>query len=340
MVALATAERPGWVQAIVNVTGPNAELAAACVPVGVREPPAIATPLISGRHVAARALTEVQPDIVHAHLPLAIVVLATLRRRGERVRLATHHHGNHFVVSGRRGATWLDRASSRRLDLIVTPSDTVRRFLIEAYGYPERFVRTITNGWAGELPAGAPSGIRPTVVSVANFRPQKNHDLLLRAFARARRRVPDARLLLVGGGPGEGDVRRRAQGLGLGEAVDFTGYVEDVWPCLACSHVFALSSSYEPLGVAVLEGMAAGLPVVATAVGGIPELVQSGTNGILVESGDAVAFGDALADVLCSAALTRSMGEAGRLTAAEHTAARMVDRYFDLYSELLGRTGD
>ena len=336
MAAIATADRPGWEQSIVNVSGPNAELAAACAPLEPREASG-GVPFLAGRRAAARALAELRPDLVHAHLPLAMVTLATLRRRGERVRLATHHHGDHFAISGRRAVAHLDRAAGTRFDLLVAPSEAVRQFLLKDYGYAAARVRTITNGWAGKPTSGIPKAPEPTVVSIANFRPQKNHELLLRAFATVRQQVPNARLLLIGGGRGEGEIRGLADSLGLRSAIELTGYVDDVWPYLARSHVFALSSDYEPLGISVLEGMAAGLPVVATGVGGVPELIRPGFNGELVAPGDVVGMAAALLRLLASPTLARSLGAAGTSTAKEHTAARMVDRYFSLYSELTSK---
>lgn len=338
MAAIATAARPGWEQAVVNVSGRNEELTAACAPL-VPQQAERGAPLLAGRRALAGALDDFRPDVVHAHLPLAMVTLAGVRRRGECARIATHHHGDHFVASGRRAAARLDRAVGARLDLFVAPSEAVRRFLIEGYGYDPGSVRTIVNGWEGEVPAlGGAKAAEPTVVSVANFRRQKNHAMLLRAFAQVREQMPEARLLLVGGGEREEEVRRLADSLGIGAAVELTGYVEDVWPHLARSHVFALSSSYEPLGVAVLEGMAAGLPVVATAVGGLPELVRPGENGALVALDDVEAMASELLALLADREMAERLGAAGRATAAEHTAARMVGEYLGLYEELAAKS--
>jgi glycosyltransferase involved in cell wall biosynthesis len=336
VAAIAGAGQPRWEQEVVNLSGANPELAAACAPLEVRAGPA-SPPLLAGRRVAARALRELRPDIVHAHLPLAMATLASLRRRGERVRLATHHHGDHLVVSGHRAAAAVDRAAGRRCDLVVAPSEAVRRFLIDGYGYREDAVRTIVNGWAGEplAPGAVPKAEQPTAICVANFRPEKDHELLLRAFARVRERLPEARLTLVGGGPGEGEVRRLTGELGLGSAVELTGHVDSVWPYLARSHLLVLPSHHETLGIAALEAMAAGLPVVATAVGGVPELVRPGVTGELVAPGDVAAMAAAVGGLLASPERAGSMGAAGRVAAAGHTCEATVGRYLDLYAELL-----
>jgi glycosyltransferase involved in cell wall biosynthesis len=121
--------------------------------------------------------------------------------------------------------------------------------------------------------------------------------------------------------------------------VTLAGAVEDIWPCLARAHVFALASHYEPLGIAILEAMAAGLHVVATEVGGIPEIVQPGVTGELVADGDAAAMADRLIALLGSAALRERMGAAAKEAAAGMTMDVTVDRYFALYERLLGGSG-
>lgn len=336
LAALATDERPGWEHAVVNVAGDNRALAAACPRDAVQAPPA-GLPGLGPLRAAASALSRLDPDLVHAHLPLAMVAVAAPRRRPERARLATHHHGDHFVAEGRRLAARLDRTAGARFDTVVAPSEAVRAFLLQRYGYAEDAVRTIVNGWSGspQVPSATEKAPDPTVICVANFRPQKNHELLLLAFTQVRERLPRARLLLVGGGPREDEIRRLTDSLGLRAAVDFAGRVDDVWPHLGRSHLFALASDHEPLGIAVLEAMAAGLPVVGTAVGGVPELVRPGVNGELVARGDAAAMATAIVSILESPQLASELGAAGRATASGHTAARMVDRYVSLYSELL-----
>jgi glycosyltransferase involved in cell wall biosynthesis len=175
------------------------------------------------------------------------------------------------------------------------------------------------------------------VVCVANFRAQKRHDVLLDAFARVQGRVPEARLVLAGDGPLLGETKERARRLGLGESVEFLGPVGDIWSLLADSHVFALTSDYEGLPVALVEAMAAGLPVVATAVQGNTDLVRAGETGFLMPPGDASACAEHLVTLLRDPALQSGMGEAASKTAQDWTMERCVDRYFELYEELIRR---
>jgi glycosyltransferase involved in cell wall biosynthesis len=287
------------------------------------------------RRWLARELDRFAPEVVQVFLPHAGALVASLRRRSGRRLVFSNQHGDHFVVNGMRAWAALDRLAEGRYDRVVACSAFVERFLVERYRYPPASVARIVNGWEGTPPPESGLAERPTVICVANFRTQKGHDVLLRAFARTRERVGDAQLVLVGGGPERAEVEATIARLGLESQVSVAGAVDDVWPYLAQAHVFALASRYEPLGVVVLEAMAAGLPVVATRVGGIPEIVQEGVTGTLVGADDDVAFGEALVALLEAPDLRARMGEAGRATAAEHTAERMVERYFALYDELL-----
>lgn len=285
-----------------------------------------------------RELRGRDPDIVHAHLFHAALATAALRgRRGSRRRhLLTHQYGNHLVFERRRLDALLDRIACRRFDRVVAVSSWGLEFLAAELGLPRARIRRIPNGWRGSPPPRSGLSSRPTVVCVARFRRQKGHRDLLDAFALVRARIEDARLLLVGDGELEAEARARAAALELDGSVEFRGAVDDVWPALAEAHVFALASLYEPLGIAVLEAMAAGLPVVASAVGGIPELVESGETGVLVPPGAPGEMAGALIELLGAPDLRRRMGEAARRRAGSWEASVAVGRYFDLYEELLG----
>ncbi|HEX5374754.1 MAG TPA: glycosyltransferase, partial [Solirubrobacterales bacterium] len=173
----------------------------------------------------------------------------------------------------------------------------------------------------------------------ANFRAQKGHPVLIEAFATVAQRMPEARLVLLGDGPELPAARRLVGELGLAGRVELPGPQADVWPWLATAHVFALASHYEPLGIAVLEAMGAGLPVVATGVDGIRELVWPGVTGELVPPGDPAAMAQALIAILEDPGAATQMGTAGRAAAAENRMELCVERYFDLYERLLGERG-
>jgi glycosyltransferase involved in cell wall biosynthesis len=141
----------------------------------------------------------------------------------------------------------------------------------------------------------------------------------------------------VGYGPQEQRLKEMAEKLGLGERVHFVGYQQDIWTWLAACDVFALSSDWEGMPNAVLEAMAAGLPVVATAVGGTPDVVVQGTTGLLVPPDDATALAAALDRLIHDPDLRRMMGAAGRQRVrARFSAQQMVERTQALYRGLLG----
>jgi glycosyltransferase involved in cell wall biosynthesis len=176
---------------------------------------------------------------------------------------------------------------------------------------------------------------------VAGLRPQKNHRLLLQAFAQAAPQLPDALLLLVGP-PDRLDpayaesLKALAQELGLGQRVRFLGSRADVPDILRASDVFVLSSDYEGNPLSVLEAMAAGLPVISTAVGGVPELVQHGATGLLVPAGDACSLAEAIAQLGCDPARRAAMGNAARQTARQRFDVRVMSlAYATLYQQLL-----
>jgi glycosyltransferase involved in cell wall biosynthesis len=284
-----------------------------------------------GRRVAAA-----RADVVHAHLFHALVLTASLRR-GRHRSVATHHHGRYAEFAGRPGLVRLDRWAGRRFDRVVAVSGAVERLLRGAYGYPASKVARIPNGWAGRPREREGRPARPTVVSVANLRRQKGHGVLLEAFASVREAVPDARLVLVGEGELGPALRARARELGLDGHVEFAGAVLDVWPFLADADVFALASYFEPLGITALEGMAAGLPVVATAVDGLEEVVTPGVTGRLVPVADPAALAHELIELLRDENLRVAMGAAGREVAASRRLGDTASRYFELYEELLSR---
>jgi len=281
-----------------------------------------------------RRLTGFRPDIVHTHLFHALVLVAAVGGRHTPLVL-THHHGNSLEVEGHRARARLERVASRRFHRVVAVSSWVERYLVDDAGFPASRVVCIPNGWEGSPAPTSGVAEAPTIVCVANFRSQKGHDVLLRAFARVRRSLPAAELLLVGDGELRPAIARQAEELGVAAGVRFLGPVDEVWPVLEQAHVFALTSRYEPLGIAVLEAMAAGLPVVATNVGGIPGVVRRDVTGVLVEPGEDEAMAAALLRLLADPAERRRMGDAGRAAAAPLHARRMLDAYFDLYRQLL-----
>jgi glycosyltransferase involved in cell wall biosynthesis len=329
----------GWRQELLNpfaLDPEHAAIADACSPAAyagfrctnVRD-------LLGTRRWLHSQLDTSRPAIVHVHLFHAEVLTASIRRPPGNQLVLTHHHAGHLHALGRRRDEALDFLAVRRFDRVVAISEWARRFLRERFRFPESKLTSIPNGWDGEPDTSVPQAKEPTVICVANFRREKSHETLIAAFARVIRELPDARLMLVGSGGLEREIASVVDVMGLSRHVEFAGPAPSVWPYLARAHVFVLPSRHEPLGIAVMEAMAAGLPVVATAVGGIPELVIPGVTGALVAPGDEVAMAGELLRLLRDAPLREMMGAAGRNAVASRTMEKTVDRYFDLYERLV-----
>jgi glycosyltransferase involved in cell wall biosynthesis len=247
----------------------------------------------------------------------------------------------------------LNRWTSSLDDAVVAVCESARELEIERSRVVPDKVITIYNGVAVARFAvsnrRAAAHVRetfgipleaPLLGSVCRLHLQKGYADLLTALTRVQARVPAVRLLLVGEGELRSQLEAQAQAMGLSEAVIFAGARTDVPEILAGLDVFVLPSLWEGMSNAVLEAMAAGLPVVATGVGGTPEVVVDGVTGLLVAAGDAGALARSLTRLLCDPELRRRMGQAGRERVAQRfTVGRMVEQTQRLYERLLRGKG-
>jgi glycosyltransferase involved in cell wall biosynthesis len=286
-----------------------------------------------------RAVRAERPDLLHTHLVHADVYGAIAAAATRTPFLSTRHNDDRYLLGPFR---YVDRAFARRARRLIAISDAVARFLVEA-GHDERRVTTIRYG-LDELPAepsqptpeeaGLPAGA-PLALAVGRLIEQKDHATLLRAFALVHERLPEARLAILGGGPLEAETRRLAESLGLAEAVSLPGRTA-IRDWLARAGVFVHTSRWEGFGIVLLEAMLAGLPVVATRVSAVPEVVVDGETGALVEAGDVEGVARELGKLLAEPEVARRLGEAGRQRArTEFSVARMTERTLEVYAEAL-----
>jgi glycosyltransferase involved in cell wall biosynthesis len=240
-------------------------------------------------------------------------------------------------------------ATFPRNDHVFAVSETVRESI--RYPGPLRLlpmppVETLHHGLdPAALPTPGRDGVRaelgipedaPVVGTVANFKAAKDHATLLRAAAQVRQAVPSVRFVLVGQGPLEAETRRLAGELGLEGTVVFAGFRTDAARLMAAFDAFALASTYEGLPIALVEAMATGCPAVATRVGGVPEVVADGVQGILVPSRDPAALADGLERLLGDRALRAEMGAAAAARAKDFDIRKAVRRMEQVYARLLG----
>ena len=285
-------------------------------------------------------IRRLRPDVLHAHMFGSNVWGATLGR-ALRVPVVVAHEQT-WSYEGQPVRRLLDGQLIGRLAhavLAVSSADAERMVAIE--GVPREKVHVVPNAWFARAPSTgdvrAELGLGPDVPVAACaivFRPQKRVDVLFEAFAACRARLPDAHLVIAGDGPERPLVERKLREHGFGDAVRLLGVRHDVDALWRAADAVVMSSDFEGTPLAVLEAMAAGGPVVATDVGGLPDITDAAC-ARLVPRRDPAALGAALADVLGDRALRDRMGEAARAKAAEFTAERNAERVAAIYEALL-----
>jgi glycosyltransferase involved in cell wall biosynthesis len=219
---------------------------------------------------------------------------------------------------------------------VTVPAEAVRRHVHAVEGCPLDKIVVIPNGIdLTRVPVALPSG-SPVVGTLGRLDSPKGHTDLLEAAPLILQRIPGARLLLVGDGPERAALVRQAQRLGIADRTEIRGMVHEGANVLSEMSVFVLPSHGEGMSNALLEAMAAGLPVVATDVGGNGEVIVAGETGVLVPSHNPGALAEAIVLLLESRERARAMGAAGRVRVRQYfTVERMVARHQALYSSLL-----
>jgi glycosyltransferase involved in cell wall biosynthesis len=222
---------------------------------------------------------------------------------------------------------------ARRLSAVIVVCDEQRGGWIN-YGTPRERVVVIANGVSASEARDARAEVRRELgirdqavvaVIVASLRPVKRVPDFVRAVLKARERVTELVGVIAGDGPGRAEVLRAAAG---DMAIRFLGHRDDIPRLLQGADLLVLTSAHEALPMAVLEGMAAGLPVLATKVGGIQTLVRDGETGLLVPPADTRSLADGLVRLSRDAALRTKMGRAGRRYSLENwSAKKMIDSY-------------
>jgi len=239
-----------------------------------------------------------------------------------------------------RGQVALQRLAYRCATKVIANSRASAEQL-RAEGVPQRKIAIVQNGL--DFTAYAPRTPRPSVrniVVVGNLRWLKGHDVLIDAAVEILRRAPDARFELIGEGPERQALTALAANRGIAHAIRFAGHSDDVPGRLADADLFVLPSRTESFPNAILEAMAAGLPVVASAVGGILELIEDGRTGWLVPPGDAPALASRVLHAMAEPEAAATIGEAARADAlARFSFDRMVAGFDDIYLTELARRG-
>ncbi|MCL4782714.1 MAG: glycosyltransferase [Bryobacterales bacterium] len=290
-----------------------------------------------------RTLREFRPDVVHSHSYVMRYTFPAGLAAGCRAMVHSVH--NVALKETDRVGRCIHRVAYRKGVAPVAVGEEVARSFAAYYGFPPR--ATIPNGIdlrpyrsaASPLDWKRTHGFTDTdrlAVSMARLEPQKNPLGLVEAFAKALGAHPEWHLVLAGAGSLKAETQRASERLGLAGRVHFPGVEENVAELLQAADVFVLASRWEGTPLAVMEAMAAGLPVVATAVGGVPGLVEDGVTGVLVPPEQTEKLAEAIAAVALDEARRRALGDAGKTRAERFGMGAMVDAYAGLFEELAG----
>jgi len=286
-----------------------------------------------------RYLRDHRPDLAHLHGRIGADVMGGIACRLEGVP----------VVYSRRvdnpEPRWVVALKYRLHDRVIAISEGIGRVLLAEGLPPEklRVVRSAVDLQGFDRPCnrerltrelGVPRQARPIGI-VAQLIPRKGHRFLIAALPALIEEFPHLRVLIFGKGPLEQDLRRRVANAGLADQVQFVGFRDDLPDLLPCLELLVHPATVEGLGVSLLQAASAGVPIVAGNVGGIPEAVHHGYNGLLVPPEDTRALGTAVATLLRDGPLARRMGDAGKeLMYREFSVNTMVEGNLAVYREL------
>jgi glycosyltransferase involved in cell wall biosynthesis len=300
---------------------------------------------IRGAVRLARVLREQKIDVLHSHMFRASLFASPI---GKLCRVPVIIETTHVRETWRKG--WfkskfiVDRAVGHFIDRYIAVSEANSRYLIGPKGIPEKKVSVIQNGCSIERvdPAAAhPEGIRESLgfsksdlvlLVMARLEPQKGHAILFQALLLLRAEFPHLRLICLGIGALEDELTKTVRKLGLEDKVRFVGFRSNVGDWLAAVDIGVLPSFYEGLPLTAVETLAAGIPLVATAVDGTPEVIINGETGFLVPPGDPVALAEAIGQLARQPELRRQFAVAGRdWVLKRFTIQRQVEQTSNLY---------
>lgn len=300
-----------------------------------------------------RAILRRAPDVVVTHHVKSHLVMKCTRL-WRRFPWVAFHHGYTLTHSRERLYNRMDRLSLPTAHAVVTVCEAFARQLTTFAGVARERIHVQHNSIRRDETAGAEEAARSfraslgvrederLVLAIGRLSSEKAHADLLRAFAHLSADNPEiaARLVIVGDGPERERLEAAARSSGVAGRVRFAGQLSDVRPCYAAADVLALPSHSEGSPYVLLEAMAAGLPVVATAVGGVPEMVQDETSALLVPARDPRALAAALARVLTDRELARKLAaNAATLVATRYSPETYVRALVEIYRGVMARAG-
>ncbi len=286
-------------------------------------------------------------EVLHVHYAIPHATTAWLAREmlgnGHQLKVITTLHGTDITLVGQEESFHaITKFSIERSDAVTAVSEFLKEETIRTFGCTQCRISVIPNfvnlREYHPVPLRQREGLCPPdhklITHVSNFREVKRVKDVVRVFARIRRAMP-ATLLMIGDGPERDDAEREARELNVAADVRFLGRIDTVAPLLQQSDLFVLPTQSESFGLAALEAMACGAPVVGSRAGGLPEIVQDGENGILEPAGSVEAMGRRATELLRDPERHRAMGERAAARARDYDADLIVPRYESLYRSVL-----
>jgi glycosyltransferase involved in cell wall biosynthesis len=300
---------------------------------------------IRGAIRLARTLRRQKIDILHCHMFRASLFASPIGRLcGVRVIIETTHVRETWRKGCLKSKFIVDRGVGHLIDHYIAVSEANARYLIDQKRIPARKVSVIQNGCSMERvdPSRAhPDGIRESLgfskddlvlLVMARLEPQKGHKILLQALSLLRAEFPNLRLVCLGTGTLKEELSKTTQELNLEDRVRFVGFQSNVADWLAAANIGVLPSFYEGLPLTAIETLAAGVPLVATAVDGTPEVVIDGRTGLLAPSGDPHAMAAAIGRLAREPELRSRLALAGRdWVLKRFTIQRQIEETSSLY---------
>jgi N-acetyl-alpha-D-glucosaminyl L-malate synthase BshA len=295
-------------------------------------------------HGAAIARMAKGCDLIHTHFTVSTAAALATQAWHRLPVVATVHGSDIFQVPKLPLGAAFTRNTLRRSTAVTTVSAALREACL-ALGVPAAQVSVVSNSVDTDTyappPAGAIDEREPVVLFVGSLIARKGVDTLVRAMADVSAVLPGYRLVLVGDGPEQDNLAALASSLGIGGAVEFPGFLSqaEVAHWMQRARLFVLPSNEEGQGVVLLEAMASGTPVVASHVGGIPEVMADGT-GCLTPPGDVQAMARQMLAILADPARWQQFSRAGRRHVEQHYSPRVIGAcYRELYAAILAEKG-
>ena len=274
-------------------------------------------------------IVKFSPDVIHTNLHSMLYLFPSYKRN--QIKIHTVHT---LAEKESCGLQRLVRFVAYKIMGVVPVAicDTVAESISSVHGLKKKKIPIVYNGVdcaRYDLPKIESTDIR--LVTVGSIYEVKNYLFLVECFAKLLQSVPNLRLRIVGDGVQRTELEEKITTLGISNKVEITGVVSNVETYLADADLYVATSLFEGLPLSMLEAMSAGLPIVSTAVGGVPDVVKDGANGLLVKSGDGDAFVDACKQIVENEKMRKEFSVNAKTISRSYDVAKMIEGYANLY---------